>query len=62
MKKKRVIILCSFVLVLTLLTGFFVFNLSAATCTTGDGDVCTGECCKLTKKGCQAGPCSVILK
>ena len=64
MKKKSVIVFVfTVMLVLAVFIGVSSIDINAATCTPegGIGD-CVGECCKLTKDGCIAGPCSVILK
>lgn len=44
-----------------LISGLVATSIFAAKCTQADGTVCTGECCKLTKTGCIAGPCNKIL-
>lgn len=63
MKRKSVFafVLIAFFLIATF-AGFFAFDVDAAICKPKDiGGSCEGECCKLTKDGCIAGPCSVIL-
>ncbi len=62
MQKKLSALFLSLILLLVLLIGFSAINLQSAVCTPKDGTSCEGECCKLTKDGCIAGPCSVILK
>ncbi len=64
MKKKCfVVFVLTAIFVLAVFIGFSSMNVEAATCTPeGDIGTCVGECCKLTKAGCIAGPCSVILK
>ena len=64
MKKKSFIVFgLTVVFVLAVFLGISSINVAAATCTPeGKIGKCEGECCKLTKDGCIAGPCSVILK
>lgn len=62
-KKSLVVCLLMAIFVLAAFAGLLTINLEAAKCKpAGDIGTCEGECCKLTKDGCIAGPCSVILK
>jgi hypothetical protein len=64
MKKKNFLIFAlTVIFILAFFIGFSSLNVDAAVCTPeGNMGTCEGECCKLTKEGCIAGPCSVILK
>jgi uncharacterized membrane protein len=65
MKKKSLLIfILTVIFVIAAFVGFLSINVEAtATCTpSGNIGDCVGECCKLTKTGCIAGPCSAILK
>lgn len=64
MKKKLfVVYVMAAIFCLAVLVGFVSLNLDSAICgPTPGGGVCYGECCKLIKDGCIAGPCNIILK
>jgi hypothetical protein len=61
MKKKLSLFVLSLVFLVIMIIGFVKMNVYAATCTPTTGTACTGECCKLMKDGCVAGPCLKIL-
>lgn len=63
MKKKSVFVFVfTAIFLIAAFVGFLTIDVDAAICKPKDiGGSCEGECCKLTKDGCIAGPCSVIL-
>ncbi|MCK4762769.1 MAG: hypothetical protein KAW12_11295 [Candidatus Aminicenantes bacterium] len=63
MKKKLLVSMLALLVIVSVAAGFLSITLDAATCTPSGGiGTCEGECCKLVKDGCFAGPCSVIIK
>ena len=60
MKKNFLKMFLPAIVIIILIVGFVAINSYAATCTQANGTVCEGECCKLTKVGCEAGPCDKI--
>lgn len=62
MKKKLFFSILLLLVAVTIVVGSLSIHLDAAICKpAGDIGTCEGECCKLTKTGCIAGPCSVVL-
>jgi hypothetical protein len=61
MKNNFIKVLLSAVVSVILLAVFVTPIVFAATCTPANGTACVGECCKLTKEGCIAGPCDKIV-
>ncbi|MCK4762772.1 MAG: hypothetical protein KAW12_11310 [Candidatus Aminicenantes bacterium] len=61
MKKKLAVAVCALIVLCVLTMGFFSLQTEAATCTSGSGDMCEGECCISNPFWCKAGPCHKIL-